>query len=66
MKVICGGGGVNANGDRYELPTTEREVADDAIEKAAWAIWENIGLEKKTIMASASAHRIFWDFMANG
>lgn len=33
MKVISGGGGVDADGNWYELPTIEREVPDDYLAK---------------------------------
>jgi hypothetical protein len=33
MKVISGGGGIDADGNWYELPTVEREVPDDYTEK---------------------------------
>jgi hypothetical protein len=29
MKVISGGGGIDADGNWYELPTIEREMPDD-------------------------------------
>lgn len=34
MKVTSGGGGIDADGNWYELPTVEREVPDDWLEKA--------------------------------
>ena len=33
MKVISGGGGIDAQGRRYELPTVEREVSDDHFQR---------------------------------
>ena len=33
MKVISGGGGVDGDGNWYELPTVEREVPDDYLAK---------------------------------
>lgn len=39
MKLICGGGGVDANGNAYELPKHTVEVADDYMQRMADAIF---------------------------